>query len=211
MSIAISDSNLFIRNYKDYVNETNIRDELNVIEDIKNINEITFLQDEKKSVILHLANLELINKLSFSESINYSNKIFNLKIPDDLNDLFSLFDENLDLKFGILIDTFLVLSSSKDQLKKILTSFDNKRTLINDLYYQKNRENSLNKLSFLWLANTKRIKEDEIFKNSLNKKLETKLYPFISFEGIVDKKLSLLNFYISKLKQENYQEVFIMN
>ena len=58
-----------------YVNETNIRDELNVIEDIKNINEITFLQDEKKSVILHLANLELINNLSFLESINYSNII----------------------------------------------------------------------------------------------------------------------------------------
>jgi len=216
LSITISDSNLFIRNYKDYVNQKNLRDELNVIEDIKNINEITFLQDEKKSVILNLVDLELINKLSFSESINYSNKIFNLKIPDDLNDLFSLFDENLDLKFGILIDTFLVLSSSKDQLKKILTSFDNKRTLINDLYYQKNRENSLNKLSFLWLANTKRIKEDKIFKNSLNKKLETKLYPFISFEGIVDKKLSLLNFYISKAKTRElsgsiYNELIISN
>ena len=83
--------------------------------------------------------------------------------------MFSLFDKNLDLKFGILIDTFIVLSNSKNQLKKILTSFENKRTLINDIYYQKNRENSLNKLSFLWLANTKRILDDEKIKNSLDK------------------------------------------
>ena len=215
-SITISDSNLFLKNYQDYFTTKNPEDELSMVEDIKIINEITFLQDEEKSVVLNLVDVELINQLSFSESINSSNKIFNLKIPKELNDLLGLFDNNLNLKFGILIDSFLVLSSSKNQLKKILTSFENKRTLINNIYYQKNRENSLNKLSFLWLANTKRINEEEIFKNSLNKKLDTKLYPFISFEGIVDKKLSLLNFYIAKtITRESsgniYNELIVSN
>ncbi|MED5269776.1 MAG: hypothetical protein VX406_02950 [Bacteroidota bacterium] len=215
-SITISDGNLFLNNYQDYLTSVNMRDELSITEDIKFINEITFLQDETKAVILNLNNLELINKLSFSESIDYSNKIFNLDISEDLNDLFSLFDNNLKLQFGILIDTFLVFSSSKNQLIKILTSFENKRTLINDIYYQKNRDNSLSKLSFLWLANTKRILEDKTFKNSFNKKLETNLYPFISFEGIVDKKLSLLNFYIGKAETRQssgdiYNELIVSN
>ncbi len=215
-SITISDGNLFLNNYQDYLTSVNMKDELSITEDIKFINEITFLQDETKAVILNLNNLELINKLSFSENIDYSNKIFNLDISEDLNDLFSLFDNNLKLQFGILIDTFLVFSSSKNQLIKILTSFENKRTLINDIYYQKNRDNSLSKLSFLWLANTKRILEDKTFKNSFNKKLETNLYPFINFEGIVDKKLSLLNFYIGKAETRQssgdiYNELIVSN
>ena len=215
-SITISDGNLFLNNYQDYLTSVNMKDELSITEDIKFINEITFLQDETKAVILNLNNLELINKLSFSESIDYSNKIFNLDISEDLNDLFSLFDNNLKLQFGILIDTFLVFSSSKNQLIKILTSFENKRTLINDVYYQKNRDNSLSKLSFLWLANTKRILEDKTFKNSFSEKLETNLYPFISFEGIVDKKLSLLNFYIGKAETRQssgdiYNELIVSN
>ena len=215
-SITISDGNLFLNNYQDYLTSVNMKDELSITEDIKFINEITFLQDETKAVILNLNNLELINKLSFSENIDYSNKIFNLDISENLNDLFSLFDNNLKLQFGILIDTFLVFSSSKNQLIKILTSFENKRTLINDIYYQKNRDNSLSKLSFLWLANTKRILEDKTFKNSFSEKLETNLYPFISFEGIVDKKLSLLNFYIGKAETRQssgdiYNELIVSN
>ncbi len=215
-SVTISDSNLFLKNYQDYLTSTNTANELSIIEDINFINEITFLQDEEKSVIINVVDPESINNLSFSESITYSNKIFNLKVSNDLNNLFSLFDKNLDLKFGILIDTFIVLSNSKNQLKKILTSFENKRTLINDIYYQKNRENSLNKLSFLWLANTKRILDDEKIKNSLDKKLDSKLYPFISFEGIVDKNLALLNFYIGKTKTREssgniYNELIVSN
>ena len=215
-SFTISDTNQFLKNYQDYISKKKLMDKLKIIEDIKIINEVTFLQDEKKSVVLNLVDLELINNLSFSESINYNSEIFTLTIPNDLNNLFSLFEKNLDLKFGILIDTFLVLSSSKDQLKKILISFENKKTLVNDLDYQKNRENSLNKLSFLWLANTKRIQEDRIFKNSLNKKLDPSKYPFISFEGIVDKKLSLLNFHISKattreLSGSIYNELIVSN
>ena len=215
-SITISDSDLFLKNYQDYLTQIKIVDKPTIIEDIKFIDEITFLQDEEKAVILNLVDLELVDKLSFLKSSNYSNKIFNLEVPKGLNGFFGLFDKNLNLQFGMLIDTFIVLSSSKNQLKKILTSFENQRTLINDIYYQKNRENSLNKLSFLWLANTKKIKEDEIFNNSLSKKLDTKLYPFISFEGIVDKKLSLLNFYIGKAETREssgniYNELIVSN
>ena len=216
LSITISDSNLFLKNYQDYLTQINIADGLGAFEEIEVINEITFLQDDEKSIILSLVDLELIDKLSFSESIDYSNKIFNLEVSKNLNELFGLFDKNLNIQYGILIDKFLVLSNSKNQLKKILTSFENKRTLNNDIYYQKNRENSINKLSFLWLANTKRIKEDETFINSVSKKLDTKLYPFISYEGIVDKQLSLLNFYIDRVETREssgniYNELIVSN
>ena len=216
LSITISDSNLFLKNYQDYLNQINIADGIGAFEEIEAINEITFLQDDEKSIILSLVDLELIDKLSFSESIDYSNKIFNLGVSKNLNELFGLFDKNLNIQYGILIDKFLVLSNSKNQLKKILTSFENKRTLNNDIYYQKNRENSINKLSFLWLANTKRIKEDETFINSVSKKLDTKLYPFISYEGIVDKQLSLLNFYIDRVETREssgniYNELIVSN
>ena len=216
LSITISDSNLFLKNYQDYLNQINIADGLDTFEEIEAINEITFLQDDEKSIILSLVDLELIDKLSFSESIDYSNKIFNLEVSKNLEELFGLFDKNLNIQYGILIDKFLVLGNSKNQLKKILTSFENKRTLNNDIYYQKNRENSINKLSFLWLANTKRIKEDEAFSNSVSKKLDTKLYPFISYEGIVDKQLSLLNFYIDRVETREssgniYNELIVSN
>ena len=216
LSITISDSNLFLKNYQDYLTQINIVDELGAFEEIEVINEITFLQDDDKSIILSVADLELIDKLSFSESIDYSKKIFDLEVSKNLNELFGLFDKNLNIQYGILIDKFIVLGNSKNQLKKILTSFENKRTLNNDIYYQKNRENSINKLSFLWLANTKQIKDDETFINSVSKKLDTKLYPFISYEGIVDKQLSLLNFYIDRVETREssgniYNELIVSN
>ncbi len=216
LSITISDSNLFLKNYQDYLTQINIVDGLGTFEEIEVINEITFLQDDEKSIILSIVDLELIDKLSFSESIDYSNKIFNLEISKNLNELFGLFDQNLNIQYGILIDKFLVIGNSKNQLKKILTSFENKRTLNNDIYYQKNSENSINKLSFLWLANTKRIKEDETFINSVSKKMDTKLYPYISYEGIVDKQLSLLNFYIDRVETREssgniYNELIVSN
>ena len=216
LSITISDRNLFLKNYQDYLNQISIADGLGAFEEIEVINEITFLQDDEKSIILSLVDLELIYKLSFSESIDYSNKIFNLEVSKNLDELFGLFDKNLNIQYGILIDKFLVLGNSKNQLKKILTSFENKRTLNNDIYYQKNRENSINKLSFLWLANTKRIKDDETFINSVSQKLDTKLYPFISYEGIVDKQLSLLNFYIDRVETREssgniYNELIVSN
>ena len=216
LSITISDSNLFLKNYQDYLTQIDIGSGLGSFEEIEVINEITFLQDDEKSIILSLVDLELIDKLSFSESIDYSNKIFNLEVSKNLDELFGLFDKNLNIQYGILIDKFLVLGNSKNQLKKILTSFENKRTLNNDIYYQKNRENSINKLSFLWLANTKRIKDDETFINSVSKKLDTKLYPFISYEGIVDKQLSLLNFYIDRVETREssgniYNELIVSN
>ena len=216
LSITISDSNLFLKNYQDYLTQINILDELGPFEEIEVINEITFLQDDDKSIILSVADLELIDKLSFSESIDYSKKIFDLEVSKNLNELFGLFDKNLNIQYGILIDKFIVLGNSKNQLKKILTSFENKRTLNNDIYYQKNRENSINKLSFLWLANTKQIKDDETFINSVSKKLDTKLYPFISYEGIVDKQLSLLNFYIDRVETREssgniYNELIVSN
>lgn len=215
-SFTITDSNSFLKNYQDYLNLNNLKDEFNNLEDIKAINEVTFLQDEEKSVILNLIDSNLINQLSFSKEINFSNEIFNLSSPLGLNDLFNLFDKNLNLKFGILIDSFLVLSSSKNQLKKILTSYNNKRTLINDISYQKNKENLLNKFSFLWMANTKRIKEEVIFKKSTYEDLDINLYPFINLEGLVDEKLVLLNFYIGKTKTREssgdiYNELIVFN
>ena len=213
-SFTITDSNSFIKNYQNYLDANNL--ENHYIEDIKNINEITFLKDQEKSVILNLLDPELINELSFSDSINYSNKIFNLNIPNDLKDLLHLFDENINLKFGILIDSFIILSGSRNQLKKILTSYDNRRTLINDINYQKNKESSLNKYSFLWMANIKRIKQDPLFNNSTYKNLDSNIYPFIKLEGLVDKKLTLINFYIEKTKRREssgdiYNELIVSN
>ena len=213
-SFTITDSNSFIKNYQNYLDANNLENQY--IEDIKNINEITFLKDQEKSVILNLLDPELIKALSFSDSINYSNKIFNLNIPTDLKDLLHLFDENINLKFGILIDSFIILSGSRNQLKKILTSYDNRRTLINDINYQKNKESSLNKYSFLWMANTKRIKQDPLFNNSTYKNLDSNIYPFIKLEGLVDKKLTLINFYIEKTKRREssggiYNELIVSN
>ena len=213
-SFTITDSNSFIKNYQNYLDANSLENPY--IEDLKNINEITFLKDQEKSVILNLLDPELINELSFSDSINYSNKIFNLNIPNDLKDLLHLFDENINLKFGILIDSFIILSGSRNQLKKILTSYDNRRTLINDINYQKNKESSLNKYSFLWMANTKRIKKDPLFNNSTYKNLDSNIYPFIKLEGLVDKKLTLINFYIEKTKRREssgdiYNELIVSN
>ena len=213
-SFTITDSNSFIKNYQNYLDANSLENPY--IEDLKNINEITFLKDQEKSVILNLLDPELINALSFSDSINDSNKIFNLNIPTDLKDLLHLFDENINLKFGILIDNFIILSGSINQLKKILTSYDNRRTLINDINYQKNKESSLNKYSFLWMANTKRIKKDPLFNNSTYKNLDSNIYPFIKLEGLVDKKLTLINFYIEKTKRREssgdiYNELIVSN
>ena len=51
---------MFLKNYQDYLNQINIADGLGAFEEIEAINEITFLQDDEKSIILSLVDLELI-------------------------------------------------------------------------------------------------------------------------------------------------------
>jgi hypothetical protein len=66
------------------------------------------------------------------------------------------------------------------------------------------------------MANTKRIKKDPLFNNSTYKNLDSNIYPFIKLEGLVDKKLTLINFYIEKTKIREssggiYNELIVSN
>ena len=66
------------------------------------------------------------------------------------------------------------------------------------------------------MANTKRIKEEVVFKKSTYEDLDINLYPFINLEGLVDEKLVLLNFYIGKTKTREssggiYNELIVSN
>ena len=66
------------------------------------------------------------------------------------------------------------------------------------------------------MDNTKRINKDTLFNNSTYKNLDSNIYPFIKLEGLVDKKLTLINFYIEKTKRREssgdiYNELIVSN
>ena len=94
----------------------------------------------------------------------------------------------------MLIENSLVITESISQIKKIINSHRINDNLGSNSKYSNFKNKKAKKYSFLWVNNTNSL--ESIQKNS--NLIESKVYPFISFSGVVNQNIVLLDFDYSK-------------
>ena len=195
ISIAIGDYERFIFNMKNYLNSNNISaDNLN-FKSLSIIEEISFVEDQEKFIILGIKNLEQINNYFDLSNTEYENiKLINFK--DDFEQLINYLDYNSNIKYTSLIDNFLILTNSISQLRKINNSININDVLGSNSDYLKYRNSNSSKYNFYWVANSLNSIDDTNIKD-----YKLSEYPYISLSGTLNQNIALFNFDFSKVNK----------
>jgi hypothetical protein len=104
------------------------------------------------------------------------------------------FDQEISTNYATLIDNSLIITESVSQIKKIINSERINDNLSSNSKYLSFKNQKSKKYSFLWVNNNNSL--GSIQKNS--NLIESKVYPFISFSGVVNQNIVLLDFDYSK-------------
>ncbi|MDA9595922.1 hypothetical protein N9R90_02030 [Flavobacteriaceae bacterium] len=209
-SFTIDDSERFIFNFKNYLKGNDISTENINFDSLNIINEINFIEDQEKFIILginNINNLESYFELSEFDNLNNIKKI---NIDKGMKILINSFDQDISTNYAILIDNSLVITKSVSQIKKIINSERINDNLNSNSKYLNFKNQKSKKYSFLWVNNTNSL--ESIQKNS--NLIESEVYPFISFSGVINQNIALLDFYFSKAKETKeskdvYTEFFL--
>ncbi len=187
-SFTISDSERFIFNYKNYLKENDLSTENINFESFNLIDEISFVEDQEKFLILGISNVEQLEnhfKLNEIENIKDIKKI-NLGL--DLKSLVNSFNQKISFVYAALIDNSLVITQSLSQIKKIINSKAIKDNLSSNSKYLNYKNQKSSKHSFFWVHNN----SNSMVSND---------YPFIGFSGVINENIALLDFDYSKLNE----------
>lgn len=209
-SFTIDDSERFIFNFKNYLKGNDISTENINFDSLNLINEINFIEDQEKFIILginNINNLESYFELSEFDNLNNIKKI---NIDKGMKILVNSFDQDISTNYATLIDNSLVITESVSQIKKIINSERINDNLNSNSKYLNFKNQKSKKYSFLWVNNTNSL--ESIQKNS--NLIESEVYPFISFSGVINQNIALLDFYFSKAKETKeskdvYTEFFL--
>ena len=209
-SFTIDDSERFIFNFKNYLKGNDISTENINFDSLNLINEINFIEDQEKFIILginNINNLESYFELSEFDNLNNIKKI---NIDKGMKILINSFDQDISTNYATLIDNSLVITKSVSQIKKIINSERINDNLNSNSKYLNFKNQKSKKYSFLWVNNTNSL--ESIQKNS--NLIESEVYPFISFSGVINQNIALLDFYFSKAKETKeskdvYTEFFL--
>ena len=195
ISIAVGDYERFIFNMKNYLNSNNISaDNLN-FKSLSIIEEINFVDDQEKFIVLGIKNIEQINNYFDLSNTEYENiKLINFK--DNFEQLLDYLNYKSNVKYISIIDNFLILTNSVTQLRKINNSISVKDVLGSNSDYLKYKNNNSTKYNFYWLANSLNIIDDININN-----YELDEYPYISLSGTLNQNIALFNFDFSKVNK----------
>ena len=195
ISIAIGDYERFIFNMKNYLNSNNISaDNLN-FKSLSIIEEISFVEDQEKFIVLGIKNLELINNYFDLSNTEYEN-IKQINFKDNFEQLINYLDYNSNIKYASLIDNFLILTNSISQLRKINNSINVNDVLGSNSDYLKYKNSSSSKYNFYWVANSLNSINDTNIKD-----YKLREYPYISLSGTLNQNIALFNFDFSKVNK----------
>tara|TARA_B100001057_G_scaffold143545_1_gene143282 strand:+ start:31219 stop:33636 length:2418 start_codon:yes stop_codon:yes gene_type:complete len=194
LTITISDSERFVFNLKEYLKLNDISSDNLKFNSINLIDEISFVLDQEKFIILKINNPDLLNTYFDLDEFDSSNKIMKIDFNDDLLVLFENIQSGTSLKYSILIDDNLVITESLSQIKKIINSSKINDNLGSNNEYNQYISQKAKKLSFVWINNNKTLSNTK--KNDIN----PDNYPFISFSGRVNQDIALIDFDISKIE-----------
>ena len=195
ISIAVGDYERFIFNMKNYLNSNNISaDNLN-FKSLSIIEEINFVDDQEKFIVLGIKNIEQINNYFDLSNTEYENIMF-INFKDNFEQLIDYLNYKSNVKYTSIIDNFLILTNSVSQLRKINNSISVNDVLGSNSDYLKYKNNNSSKYNFYWVANSLNIIDDININN-----YELNEYPYISLSGTLNQNIALFNFDFSKVNK----------
>ena len=187
-SFTISDSERFVFNFKNYLKGNDLSTENINFESFNLIDEISFVKDQEKFLILGISNLEQLENYFKLNDIENLKNIKKINLGLDLKTLINTYDQKASFVYAALLDNSLVITQSVSQIKKIINSKAIKDNLSSNSKYLNFKNEKSKKHSFFWVN------------NNLNN-LDLIDYPFIGFSGVINENIALLDFDYSKLDQ----------
>ncbi len=195
ISIAVGDYERFIFNMKNYLNSNNISADNLSFKSLSIIEEISFVDDQEKFIVLGIRNIEQINNYFDLFDTDYENiKLINFK--DNFEQLIDYLNYKSNVKYTSIVDNFLILTNSVSQLRKINNSISVNDVLGSNSDYLKYKNNNSSKYNFYWVANSLNIIDDININN-----YELDEYPYISLSGALNQNIALFNFDFSKVNK----------
>jgi hypothetical protein len=193
ISFSVNDSERFIFNVKDYLKNNGLSIQNLNFNSFNIVDEISFVEDQEKFVILNLINSEQVDSYFNLEKFDDNYNIKEIVLDEGMNVFFKNIDKEINGKYAVQIGDLLVITKSISQIKKIINSKNINDNLGSNNKYLSFKEQKSNNYSFLWVGNNKLI-------NSKIKKynIDNDVYPFLSFSGKVNQDIALLDFNLSK-------------
>ena len=210
LTFVINDSERFIFNFKDYLKFNDLSTENLNFNSLNIVDEISFVEDQEKFVILSIVNKEQIDSYFRLENLDENYNIKKINLSEDVNIFFRNVDSEISGEYAVLLGDLLVITKSLSQIKKIINSLNINENLGSNEKYLSFKEQKSDSYSFLWIGNN----------NSINSKIkndyyiESEEYPYRSFSGRVNKDIALLEFNLSKAEiktsdEDVYTEFFV--
>ena len=205
LTLSVNDSERFIFNFKDYLKYNDLSTQNLNFNSLNIVDEISFVEDQEKFVILNLINKDQIDSYFSLEKFDDTYNISKIVLDEGLKILFKNIDDEIFGEYAVLIADLLIISKSVSQLKKIINSNNINDNLGSNNEYLSFKEQKSDNYSFLWVGNNKSINSNLI---------DNKIYPFRSFSGRVNRDVALLEFNLSKADpidsdKDVYTEFFV--
>ena len=205
LTFSISDSERFIFNFKDYLKYNDLSTQNFNFNSLNIVDEVSFVEDQEKFVILNLINKEQVDRYFSLEKYDEYFNINKIVLDEDLKILFKSIDNEIFAEYAVLLGDLLIITKSVSQLKKVINALNINDNLGSNNKYLSFKKQKSDNYSFLWVGNNKSINSNLI---------DNKVYPFRSFSGRVNNDIVLLEFNLSKAgsktKDENvYTEFFV--
>jgi len=210
LTLSIDNSERFIFNLKDYLNYYGTSTQNLKFNSLKIVNEISFVEDQEKFIILNLKNTDQIDNYFNLEQYDDNLNIKKILIDDELNILLKNIDQEIILEYAVILENKLIASKTVSQLKKIINSQIIKDNLGSNNKYLNFKEQKSDNYSFLWVGNNKLL-NSKIYNSRI---LDNDEYPYTSFSGRVNQDITLLEFNLTKVNlvstsEDVYTEFFV--
>ena len=209
-SFTVSDSERFIFNFQNYLKGNDFSSENLNFNSLNLINEINFVEDQEKFLILGITNIDQIDDYFELNEIDNLDNIITINLDKDLKTVINSFDQEILSAYALILDDYLVITKSVSQMKKIINSNRINDNLSSNPKYTDFKNLKSKKHSFFWVRNNSsgKINQDK------NNEIDSEIYPFIGFSLVINQNIALLDFDYSKINNTNegkdiYTEFFL--
>ena len=209
-SFTVSDSERFIFNFQNYLKGNDFSSENLNFNSLNLINEINFVEDQEKFLILGINNIDQIDDYFELNEIDNLDNIREINLDNDLKTVINSFDQEILSAYALILDDYLVITKSVSQMKKIINSNRINDNLNSNPKYTDFKNLKSKKHSFFWVKNNSsgKINQDK------NNEIDSEIYPFIGFSLVINQNIALLDFDYSKINNTNegkdiYTEFFL--
>ena len=209
-SFTVSDSERFIFNFQNYLKGNDFSSENLNFNSLNLINEINFVEDQEKFLILGITNIDQIDNYFELNEIDNLDNIRKINLDNALKTVINSFDQEILSVYALILDDYLVITKSVSQMKKIINSNRINDNLSSNPKYTDFKNLKSKKHSFFWVRNNSsgKINQDK------NNEIDSEIYPFIGFSLVINQNIALLDFDYSKINNTNegkdiYTEFFL--